>query len=238
MACHRSPRRLLAATVLAAAPGLAASTVVPPAIIQTTEAQFPAALAQAPVSRGAAEVMINIDADGRLADLLVTGYTREEFADEAVRTLRACRFEPARRDRQPVGVRLQVKFDFSARGKVASLTVFDTIEARMDSLRPARMTELLCRAAELDRPPVPVSSVAPRHPGTLPGSQEDATVVLDYLIDETGRPRMPIVLEATRDGYAVQAVDALSQWQFAPPTRGGQPVAVRVQQRFVFKQDI
>jgi hypothetical protein len=47
---------------------------------------------------------------------------------------------------------------------------------------------------------------------------------------------MPVVLEATRDGFAVEAVDALSQWRFVPPTKDGRPVAVQVRQQFIFKQ--
>jgi outer membrane biosynthesis protein TonB len=45
------------------------------------------------------------------------------------------------------------------------------------------------------------------------------------------------VLKTTDETYAQAAVGALSQWRFEPPTRRGKPVAVRVQQKFVFSND-
>jgi len=238
MACHRPPRWLFAAALLAAGPVVAAAKVVPPVIIQTSEAQFPHSLSLTPVYHGTAEVIVNIDADGKLADLLVSRYSRIEFAHEAELTLREWRYEPARRDGEATGARFRVKFDFTARGKVSTLTILDTLESRVSLASPGIVTDVLCPVRELDRPPTPVSTVTPHHPGQLPNADRDATVILDYLIDETGRPRMPVVLEATRDGFAVEAVDALSQWRFAPPTRDGRPVAVQVRQQFIFKQDI
>src|SRR6188768_1421511 len=238
MTCHRSWHWLIAAASLAALPAIAAAKITPPVIIQTSEAHFPHSLSLTPVYRGTAEVIINIDADGKLVDLLVSRYSRIEFAQEAETTLREWRYQPARRDGEPTGARFLVKFDFSARGKVATLTVFDTLESRMNLAHPGIVTDIVCASRDLDRPLKPVSTVTPRHPGQLPDTNRDATVVLDYLIDETGRPRMPVVLEATRDGFAVEAVDALSQWRFTPPTRDGRPVAVQVRQEFVFKQDI
>jgi TonB family protein len=224
--------------LLAVEPAIAVGKVTPPVIIQTSEARFPHSLSLTPVYRGAAEVIVNIDADGQLVDLLVSRYSRIEFAHEAETTLREWRYQPALRDGEPTGARFRVKFDFTARGKVATLTVFDTLGSRMDLAHPDVLTDVICSSHDLDRPLKPISTVEPRHPGQLPDANRDATVVLDYLVDETGRPRMPVVVEATRDGFALEAVDALNQWRFAPPTRAGRPVAVQVRQQFVFKQDI
>jgi len=238
MACHRPLRWLFAALALAAGSARGAEKITPPTVIQTTEAHFPLSLTFSPVSHGTAEVIINIDADGRLVDLLVARYSRIEFAREAEKALREWRYQPAHRSGEPTGTRFLVKFDFSARGKVATLTIFDTVESRLGPVLSGTITEVLCPRLELDRPLTPVNTVAPRHPGVLPDAKRDATVVVDYLVDETGRPRMPVVLEATRDGFALEALDALTRWRFAPPTRDGRPVAVQVRQQFVFKQDI
>jgi len=237
MVAPRFARWLIASgiAVLAAAPGPAASAIVPPRILQTTEAQFPPSLSLTPISSGFAEVIINIDADGKLADWLVSRYSRLEFAHEAVRALREWSYDPARLDGQTLGVRFRVKFDFTARGKVASLTVFDTVEMRLSpSLQGT--TNLVCSPRDLDHLPTAVATVAPRHPGLIDGATHDERVTLDYLIDETGRPRMPVVIEAAHGEFADQAVAALSQWRFTPPTRDGRPVAVQVRQQFIFKQ--
>lgn len=229
-------RRLLGA---AAALGFLAAfgaDFVAPRIIQTTEARFPAMLAHSAVSTGTAEVIVNLDADGRLTDLLVSRYSQREFAEAAVGALRQWRIEPARSGGEALGARFVVKFDFTAQGKVATLTIFETLEARMGLKHSAGTSEVVSSTRDLDQPPTAVSTVRPVHPGSLPDATQDARVVVDYLIDQQGRPRMPVVLEATRDGYAVAAVDALAQWRFSPPTRGGRPVAVQVRQEFVFQQ--
>jgi hypothetical protein len=59
-------------------------------------------------------------------------------------------------------------------------------------------------------------------------------VVLDFYIDTEGRPRMPVVLSAAHDVYAIAAMEALLQWRFAPPTRQGRPAIVRATQQFSF----
>jgi TonB family protein len=235
MNLSRVPRPLLA-VVVAFVPLAAAAGVTPPRILQTTEVRFPATFALSVVASGSAEVIVNIDADGQLVDLLVSRYSRREFADEAVGALRKWRFEPARRDGESVGARFVVKFDFSAPGKVATLTVFETIESRLQLQQKSGTAEVVSSTRKLDHPPAAVTTVQPVHPGSLPDATQDARVVVDYLIDQEGRPRMPVVLEATRDGYALAAVDALAQWRFTPPTSGGRPVAVQVRQEFVFQQ--
>lgn len=59
-------------------------------------------------------------------------------------------------------------------------------------------------------------------------------VVVQYFIDETGGVRMPMVL-VSQGNEADQAVlRALREWRFAVPTRGGEPIALLVRQRFRF----
>ena len=66
-------------------------------IVQTTQANFPVALAAEGVSEGEVRVVLNVDSGGKLIDYLVTGYTRRELADEWVAQVGAWSFEPARR---------------------------------------------------------------------------------------------------------------------------------------------
>ena len=73
---------------------LVSASTTPVRIEQTVEAQFPAALSFSSITSGEARVMINIDADGKLADLMVTGFTDPAFAAEAVGLLRQWRYKP------------------------------------------------------------------------------------------------------------------------------------------------
>ena len=63
-------------------------------ITQTDMLSFPLQLNNGPVMNGDATVAIHVDPDGRLTDYLVTGYSRREFADAAVASLKAARFDP------------------------------------------------------------------------------------------------------------------------------------------------
>jgi len=204
----------------------------PVAIDQTVAAQFPAALSFSTITSGEARVLINIDADGKLVDLLVTGFSHPAFADEAVSLLRHWKYTPAKVDDQPVGVRLELQINFVTKGRVISLPAIDTVSALLKESPARTFVHLVCPPGELDRPVEVKQTVTPLYPGTTGAA--GGTTVLDFYVDEHGLTRMPAVLSASDSRYAAAAISALSGWRFAAPTRHGRPVAVRVQQSFVF----
>jgi hypothetical protein len=61
-------------------------------IKQTVEPVFPPHLVQTGVTEGMARVAINTDAQGKLVELLVVGYTRPELADAAVAAIKQWKF--------------------------------------------------------------------------------------------------------------------------------------------------
>jgi len=226
----------LAALAAAVASGWAETrTIVPLQIIQTTEPQFPVSLDTLTVSNGEACVLINVDADGKLADWLVLSYTFKAFADESVRMLREWRYEPARLNGERIGVRVPVTFTFETKGKVISAIPTDYYEFFVRSWRGQYVIFQVCRPQELDQPLQVLNTVRPRYAGAgkQPGGA-NSRVLLDFYVDEIGRPRMPVVMNATDNLLAAAAVSALEQWRFAVPTRGSTPVAVHAQQEFVF----
>jgi TonB family protein len=97
----------------ALAAALSAQTT-PLRIEQTVEAQFPHALSLTHLTSGEARVVVNVDADGKLVDCLVTGYTHKAFADEAVGALNRWRFNAPTRAGKPVSVRVRQEFIFPA----------------------------------------------------------------------------------------------------------------------------
>jgi hypothetical protein len=93
----------------------------------------------------------------------------------------------------------------------------------------------LANSRELDHPLTVLEQASPRNPGRLVDPEgRGGTAVLDFIIDETGRPRVPVVVRTDHLGFAVAAAEALESWRFEVPRRGGTPVAVRAQQVFVF----
>jgi hypothetical protein len=196
---------------------------------------FPAALAREGIADGEVRALLHVDHEGKLVDYLVTGYTRRELAEELVANVRDWHYVPARQRGEPVGSRVEVVFNFQARGMVLSLTPADTFVMSSNRLVRPASTSLVCSADELDEPVRTLYVVAPQHPGKrVSSSPPEPTVLLDFFIDMEGRPRMPVVRRAAHELYAAAAIDALMQWQFAPPTRHRQPMIVRATQLFKF----
>jgi len=71
------------------------------------------------VTHGEARVRVSIDATGKLLDALVLAYTHREFGDEALRAVKAWRYEPGLENGEPIGVVGDVTFAFEASGTVA-----------------------------------------------------------------------------------------------------------------------
>jgi hypothetical protein len=208
-------------------------------IVQTTEANFPDMLAAEGVSEGKVRAVLNVDAGGELVEYLVTAYTRRELADELVGNLRHWSYEPARQRGEPVASRVEVVFAFQARGMVVSLMPHESAAVTINRLVRPAWTSLLCGPSELDEPVRALHVVQPQHPGNRVSPPPiQPTVVIDFYIDMEGRPRMPVVLRAAHELYAIAALDALMLWQFKPPLRQGRPMIVRATQQFAFSEHI
>ena len=177
--------------------------------------------------------MLLVDADGKLADCLVTAYTEPEFASELLTAVRTWEYIPARQRGAPVGQRIQILFSFQQKGAIVSMIASAAVAASLNRLVKAPLISLVCNASELDRTPAVLESVSPHHPGkSLPEPKGNA--LIDFYIDAEGKPRMPVVMKATHEAYAVAAGEALMHWRFEPPTRNGKPIAVRMVQEFIF----
>lgn len=229
------PRPCFSVVFFAALAAALAAQVTPLRIEQTVEARFPHALSLTHLTSGEARVLVSIDADGKLVDWLVTGYTHQAFADEAVSVLRQWRYVAPTERGEPFGIRTELRFNFEATGRVVSLMAIDTPEVlvRQMGIGP-RLVTRVCNLPELDRPIAPVNPVTPSYPrstGTAPAAR---SVLVDFYVDETGQPRMPVVVSSAHEVLAQAAVGALNRWRFTTPTRAGKPVSVRVRQEFIF----
>jgi TonB family protein len=233
MSSRRVPFGLaaIAAAFALAVPAAQAAEIQPPRIIQTTEAKFPSTVETIDVTTGAAQLVINIDENGKLVDWLVASYTLRAFADEAVKDLRQWTFEPARIDGRPVPSCSRVTFKFRADKKVLELEASSSAGNLVDSIFGQPVTNLICEQRELDRPVRIVKAVPPVNPGASAGPGK---AIVEFYVDSNGRARMPVIISASQVPYAQAAVSALNQWVFEPPTSGGRPVAVKVEQEFDF----
>jgi len=76
-------------------------------------------------------------------------------------------------------------------------------------------------------------------PERLPPQIDDApparirgTAEINFIIDETGRVRVPAIVEASDWDAALVALDDVADWRFAPPKHEGRPVLVEVRARW------
>lgn len=187
------------------------------------------------ITTGEAWIVLSVDAEGRLTDALVSRYTHRALADEAMRLLRAWEFQPVIINGQPAGVTTELRFRFEATGTLVSLDAIRTVEHLALKLSGPSYHKIIYSAGELDAPPAPTRRVSPEHPGRLPDRPTgDYKTILEFVIDETGRPRLPALVHAPHPEFANRAVEALMQWEFTPPMRDGKPVSARVRQEFIF----
>jgi TonB family protein len=204
-------------------------------VIQTVEMRFPPSLLLDGITEGQVRAVLEVDAEGALTDFLITGFTHPELAAELQRALSSFEFQAARQRGEPIGCRFETVFTFEARGAVISQSALGMARAQFRGTQAEPMVERLARMTELDEPLTVIHQVAPSHPGRkVSRSVASGTAQIDFYIDGHGRPRMPVVLRSSGDKFALAAIEALLQWRFAPPTREGRPVAVRVVQEFVF----
>jgi len=204
-------------------------------ILQTSTPVFPESLVATYRNGGHARVEISVSDEGKLDDLLVTGYTHAAFAKAAVEAIKEWSFEPARWKGEPVSVAITLNFDFEVKGVVVSTSPNEVIEAQFISLLGNHDVYAPCTLRELDRIPIPVKSISPAYPKELADRGVEGEVTVEFYINEDGAVRMPFVLGRPSTALANLAVGAVRQWAFEPPTRHGQPVLVHVRQLFRFK---
>ncbi len=199
--------------------------------------QYPLPLRMAGVTRGQAIVAIAVDAEGKLSDWLVLGYTDESLARSAVAALKEWRYTPARIDGAPVPAQVRLTFDFTLEGAVISANIvnhflFDHIEGMGDG----HMAYRLHSSSEIDRVPARVTTTLPLYAEAAAKQGVRGKLQVRFYIDETGAVRMPSVDAGAQPYLAETAVTALREWKFEPPTRYGRPVLVAASQEFDFTE--
>ena len=203
-------------------------------IFQTQRPIYPGDLRRTGVAQGSATIAFEVDAEGKLIDYLPIGYSHGGFYTSAINALTRWRFEPARDAGQPRPVVQILTFNFEDGQDVVAMSVGDNVVARINQIRSTVEEYRICRRDELDQEPVPVAIVNPRYPEGFLGSQLEGSATIEFYIDESGIVRLPAVIEQSAAEFASAAIEAVRQWRFEPPTKGGERVSVAARQRFHF----
>jgi TonB family protein len=202
-------------------------------IIQTAPLNYPLNLLQRGIVSGIARVAIAMDHTGTLTDVLVVGYTHEEFAAAAEQALREWSYVPIRLRAEHVATQAIVNFKFEAKGVVINIDASTDLSLFHPEFR-SKSAYAPCPLQRLDAIPAPLVFVEPGYSKELKLHGVRGRAVLEFYIDENGSVRVPAVIDADFWELGVLAMDAVRKWKFAPPTSNGRRVLVRVRQAFVF----
>ena len=180
------------------------------------------------VSEGSATVGVMLDAEGKATDFLVLRYTQKYFGDALLREAREQTFAP----RRVKGLAVPGRFDFGYRfipTMVMQMTSFGDIAQRYAEIQggPSFIyTPHLER--ELDGGGLEgiKSAVAFIPDGFTPPPAGVVKVLVSFYVDEKGHVRLPSVESAASPLLIPNAIKAVEQWEFNPPTIGGRPVLV------------
>lgn len=213
----------------------AAPESVPCKILEGTKPQFPLRMLKQGVSTGTVRVLLYVDAEGRLADSLVTAYTRRAFADEVLRAIGKWKFEPGRTNGRPADTVVDLTLNFHV-NEVLLVQRFGNDDTSAPET-VAGYEYQACNLQKLDRLPTPLSVIEPTYPQEWLKQGVVGSVAVDFYIDESGKARFATVKPGTNEQLAGIAVAAVQQWRFNPPTSKGKPVLVRVRQVFAFGKD-
>jgi TonB family protein len=173
--------------------------------------------------QGDAVVQFNIDADGFAREVSVVNASQPAFGLAAKSMIAALRFAPVVQGGKAVprmGLKQEDRFNRDSLDAGA--------RAMIDELKKAQPA--IAKARELDQvPPKLAKYVNPVFPqAMLDTGGTGGEAVIECIIDATGHVQLPRIISATTDDCGWAAATAVLRWEFAPPTRGGKPVATRM----------
>jgi TonB family protein len=177
--------------------------------------------------RGEARATMVIDPRGRVVAVAGLSADHPEFGQALVAALETFQFDPALRGGKPVKSILGFHQDFNDRelsDRPGDWLLGD------DRKHPEKFASI----ALLDHPLKPISQRSPVFPVTVAPDITKGTALVECLVDEKGRVRLPRVVEASDPAFGYAAVQALSTWWFETPMVKGKKVVVRVRVPFEF----
>jgi hypothetical protein len=202
-------------------------------VVSMPHSYYPPVLLNAGIFSGEVDLMVTVGADGKVSDALVVGYTQVELTDLATYTIKETEFAPVMKNGMATSVRSRMTLSFSAEGVVISQTAGENQFTRMQRMLSPRRVNRIGMLGELDQAPQPINRPSPGRPADQSRGMP-TRVTIDFLIDEDGRVRMPVLDQGEHGPWAEAATAALLEWRFSPPTRQGKPVIVNAKQEFIF----
>lgn len=179
---------------------------------------------------GTAIVEFTVTPNGAVRDVSVFQATHPDFGRSVAAAVETWRF--AAGDGLPL-----------ERVRLRKITTFKRVPPELkESADPVTRLVIALRAGQvgsakgLDEKLTPIYRVRPRFPESFRGAEAPANgrADIEFIVDRTGRARLPRIVSATQPEFGWAAATAVAQWVFKAPTRAGEPVDVKVRIPFEF----
>jgi TonB family protein len=211
----------------------------PPIIRGAADPVYPYALLRDGVE-GNAMVAFIISARGDVRGIQVVSASRPEFGLALTAAVDTFRFDPALKQGRPTQTVMtrEIHFyrDMINLSDIANRPGDDLADRDFYLVKKiTKRPETLVSAATLDHPLHPLSTRGPVFPSSQYGKAQHGSALIDVVIDEEGRARIPRVISATDPAFAYAAIQAVASWRFEKPTVGGKSVTTQAEVPFEFK---
>lgn len=181
--------------------------------------------------KGRAVVAYVVDERGRVVQATVKQASRPEFGSALLAAVEAFVFKPALKAGRPCKAVMAYEETFDILG-----ATFLVRNEDIDLLRQEkRKSKFIHAARDVDDELQATFRIPPRIPLNAASATGQAEIA--FIVDATGRARLPRIVSSTEDVFGYAAVQAVSTWRFEPPKVGGKPAAVRVRVPFNFNAD-
>lgn len=196
----------------------------PPRPVGTVRPVYPYALLRAK-KEGKAVVRFIVDQKGRVARADIGESTAPELGRALQAAIECFHYEPAIKAGRPSLALQGFSQQFNREESWQLVGEQDFALLRREEKKP----ETILTLGELDEKLVVRSRKAPRFPLSVNENVATGEAVIEFLVDEDGRVRLPRIVSASEEAFGYAAVQGVAAWRFEPPKRGGRPVVVRVQ---------
>ena len=232
-------------------------TATPLPFIISDHVVFPFGALQAG-QNGHATVRYMIGYGGRARQLAVENTSSPEFAQAAIAALESLYFiRPETQAALLYESRTSI-FYFKADG-LGNVTIHESAKRILRAL--VEHPQSIVSAKVLDAPLKLIRSVSPTRPSEFHGGKPHISsldlsensilaamsprppdgkageAIVEFYVDEDGFAQLPKVVSSTEPEFGAAAAQAISEWHFAPPTQGGNPVVVKVQVPVAFPME-
>jgi TonB family protein len=187
---------------------------------------YPHALYAGKAPRGSATLSMLVNPKGRVIMVEVLEATHSEFGESGKAAVEHFEFKPATLKGAPTAGVLKIKFDFEPHYEDSDLH-------SMEAKKSGRITP----AKNLDSVPKVISQRKPVFPLGIPDGVDRGSTVVEFLIDEEGKVRLPRIKTADDPAFGYAAVQTIAHWLFEAPLTGGKKTIARVQVPVAFSRE-